>query len=381
MVKDIQPVENALVTRSNKLIEARYKLKLNEQKVMYALISLIQPEDKEFDTYRLKVLDLAKICGIPAKNAYRDLEEVTRTLLTRVVTIKKPRSNLQAHWVSNAEYFPKEGIVEFEIDRKLKPYLLGLKEVFTSMRVSELMAFKSQYSGRIYELLYQQRTFGSRRFSLDEFKELLGLDNNEYSLFSNIKARIIEVAVKDINQGTPMDVSYKTEKTGNKITAITFHMKMKPPQGEECLGSDMFAAQEEIKAAEKEDAATCGADPLRRFTVHKIPEANAVAYLTEHGEGYCMAQLKHLEERLTKAASGAGKGITNIPKWLDGCMKNNYAKYINPASEAAAIAASENQKPKKPQPDCPKCKGEGYFEEFTDDERYNSRMTKCDCWR
>lgn len=381
MVKDVQPVENALVTRSNKLIEARYKLKLNEQKVMYALISLIQPEDKEFDTYRLKVLDLAKICGIPAKNAYRDLEEVTRTLLTRVVTIKKPRSNLQAHWVSNAEYFPKEGIVEFEIDRKLKPYLLGLKEVFTSMRVSELMAFKSQYSGRIYELLYQQRTFGGRRFSLDELREMLGFKADEYTAYNDMRRFILEPAVKDINKNTPMDISYETEKDGKKVAYIIFSMKMKPPQGEECLGSDMFAAQEEVKTAEKEDAATCGANPLRRFTVHGVTEVKAVAYLTKYGEGYCMAQLKHLEERLIKAANGTGKPITNVPRWVDGCMEKNYAKYINPASEAAAVAASENQKPKKPTPDCLKCKGEGYFEEFTDDERYNSRMTKCDCWR
>lgn len=238
MVKDVKPVENGLVTRSNKLIEARYKLSLHEQKVIYSIISLIQPNEKSFNTFRFRISELAKFCGISPKNANRELEEVTRTLRSRVLTIKEGRRTIQTGWINSAVY--DAGVIEFELDQKLKPYLLGLKDVFTSMKVSELMKFKSQYSGRVYELLFQQASFKERSFTVDEFKELLGLDVKEYSLFSNLKARIIEVAVKDINKNTPMKVTYETTKTGNKITSITFHMKIKPPKKEECLGFDMF---------------------------------------------------------------------------------------------------------------------------------------------
>lgn len=380
MVKDVKPVENGLVTRSNKLIEARYKLSLHEQKVIYSIISLIQPNEKNFSTFRFRISELAKFCGISPKNANRELEEVTRTLRSRVLTIKEGRRTIQTGWINSAVY--DAGVIEFELDQKLKPYLLGLKDVFTSMKVSELMKFKSQYSGRVYELLFQQVSFKERSFTVDEFKELLGLDVKEYSLFSNLKARIIEVAIKDINKNTPMKVTYETAKTGNKITSITFHMKIKPPKKEECIGSDMFEVQEEIKAAEKEDAATTsGADLARQFKKHRISESTAQGYLSEYGEEYCLAQLKHLEERLVKAANGTGKAIANVPNWLDGCMKKDYAKYINPASEAAAVAASERPKVKKPQPDCPKCKGQGYYEVQTGDERYSTKMTQCDCYR
>ena len=372
MVKDVKPLASGIVTRANKLIEARYKLSLHEQKVMYSIISLIQPNEEEFNTLRFKIAELARFCGISAKNANREMEEVTRSLLTRVLTIKEGKRTLQTHWVQSAAY--ENGTVEFELDQKLKPYLLELRSVFTSMKVSELMSFRSQYSGRIYELLYQYRAFGSRRFSLDELREILGLTTKEYPLFADVRRFIIEPAIKDINKNTPMDISCKTEKDGKKVAFIVFDMKMKQPKGSECLGSDMFA-QNEIKAAESENTATSGTDPLHRFNVHKVSEATAAAYLVEYGEGYCIAQLQHLKDRLAKAANGAGKGITNIPKWLDVCMKNNYGKYINPASEAAIVTG------RQPNPDCPKCHGTGEYVQIVGcdwDEKQKIKY-KCDC--
>jgi len=379
VVKDVKPLTSGIVTRANKLIEARYKLSLHEQKVMYSIISLIQPSEEEFNILRFKTAELAKFCGISAKNANREMEEVTRSLLTRVLTIKEGKRTLQTHWVQSASY--ENGTVEFELDQKLKPYLLELQNVFTSMKVSELMSFRSQYSGRIYELLYQYRTFGSRRFSLNELREMLGLAAKEYPLFADIRRFIIEPAIKDINKNTPMEVSHETEKEGKKVTFIIFNMKIKPPQKEECLGSNMFEVQEEIKAVEKEDAATTsGADLARQFKKHRISESTAQGYLSEYGEEYCLAQLKHLEERLVKAANGTGKAIANVPNWLDGCMKKDYAKYINPASEAVAVAEMEKSKPKKnPLPDCPKCKGSGWYEITLEGEN-SPRMRQCNCY-
>lgn len=43
------------------------------------------------------------------------------------------------------------------------------------MRVFGVNGFKSQYSGRIYELLYQRKYIRQPLLFSDEFKELLGL--------------------------------------------------------------------------------------------------------------------------------------------------------------------------------------------------------------
>ena len=243
-IKDIQPVKNGLVTRSNKLIEARYKLSLVEQKVIYAIISMIQPNDEVFFTYRIKIADLAKICGFNSKTVYKQLEEVTRTLRSRGLTIRRENSVLQTGWISSAEYFESEGIVEFCLDWKLEPYLLQLKGEFTKMQMAELMSFKSQYTGRIYELVYQYKSIGQRRMTIEEIREYLSLEDTEYVLFGNLKAKVIEPAIKEINANTSLSLSYKTEKTGRKITELIFHIKFKDLKKNDRLGTNLFEQEE-----------------------------------------------------------------------------------------------------------------------------------------
>jgi plasmid replication initiation protein len=367
MVKEVQLLDNAVVTRSNRLIEARYRLSLNEQRVVYAIISLIQPTDEEFNKFSFKVADLARFCKIPQKSAYRELEEVTRTLRSRVITIKEGKRVLQTGWINSALY--ETGTVEFELDHKLKPYLLGLKKVFTSIKASELMSFKSQYSGRLYELLYQQRAFGSRRLTLEELRDLLGLEPNEYPKFADLRRFIIETAIKDVNKNTPLDVMYEPEKTGKKVTALTFYIKSKPLTDEESLGSDLFdEAQGEIKSAMTQQAATMpGAEELiQAFDVRKIPESDIRDYLSHHSVEYCWAQLRHLEAELLKVADGTRKPISSPRQWLKGCMEKNYAKHVAPV----------------PQDICPKCGGKGGY--ITQVPYMNGLSTRdgweiCDC--
>ena len=258
LVKDVQPYKNALVTRSNKLVEARYKLSLVEQKVVYAIISTIQPTDEAFFTCRFKIADLAKTCNFDAKTAYKQLEEVTRTLRSRGLTIRRGNSVLQTGWINSAEYFETEGIVEFCLDNKLEPYLLQLKSEFTKMKMAELMSFKSQYTGRIYELVYQYKTIGQRKMSIKTIREYLSIDITEYNLFGHFKSRVIDPAVKEINANTSIALSYITEKTGRKITDIVFTIKDKDSKNNESLGMDLFATQTDIQKGEDLSAAAWG---------------------------------------------------------------------------------------------------------------------------
>lgn len=281
-IKDVNPVKNALVTKSNRLVEARYKLSLVEQKIIYAIISMIQPNDESFFTYRIKILDLAKICGFNTKTVYKQLEEVTRTLRSRVLTIKKVNSILQTGWISSAEYFETEGIVEFCLDWKLEPYLLQLKGEFTKMKMSELMSFKSQYTGRIYELAYQYKPIGQRKMSIEELREYLSLEEKEYILFGHLKAKIIEPAIKEINKNTSLLLSYTVVKTGRKITGIIFSIKSNTLANEACLGMDLFAGNSneapvnEILKAKSEASATWGKlkAAKRRQAVLDCPKCN-----------------------------------------------------------------------------------------------------------
>lgn len=84
------------------------------------------------------------------------MQQTTRDLLSRVITIKEEKSILQVGWLSSARYFNQEGC-ELRFDPNLKPYLLQLKERFTKYAFSYVIRLRHSVVqfGCSYELLKQ----------------------------------------------------------------------------------------------------------------------------------------------------------------------------------------------------------------------------------
>jgi plasmid replication initiation protein len=49
------------VVQSNKLVEARYSLTVGEQRLIFAMASMIHPDDVDFFVYEMRVKDLAEL--------------------------------------------------------------------------------------------------------------------------------------------------------------------------------------------------------------------------------------------------------------------------------------------------------------------------------
>ena len=72
------PNEKALVTKHNKLIQAKYSLTLQEKRLIYWLISEIRPDDGDFKPYRVSVKELAAFLGLENDNRiYQQMAQVT----------------------------------------------------------------------------------------------------------------------------------------------------------------------------------------------------------------------------------------------------------------------------------------------------------------
>jgi Initiator Replication protein len=53
------PKKNALIVQHNKLVEARYRLTLQEMRIVLWLLAEIQIGDTDFKSYRVRIKDLA----------------------------------------------------------------------------------------------------------------------------------------------------------------------------------------------------------------------------------------------------------------------------------------------------------------------------------
>jgi len=218
-----------VVLKSNKLVEARYKLTTYESKLMGLVISQINP-NKEFNLFRYKVSDLADLLELESHEAYNLIEETVKRLNTRELKIIKEDGDLLiTTWVASAEYFNNQGVIEIELSQKLAPYLLNIKKHFTQYRLKNVLHFKSSYSFRIYEFLKQwpYEQIGYRELTMNELKEMLELGSNQYEKYSAFKRYILLKAQEEINKNSDISITFKEIKEGRKIIKITFFIQSK----------------------------------------------------------------------------------------------------------------------------------------------------------
>jgi len=281
-----------IVSQSNQLVEARYSLSLYEQRLILMMISMVEPNDEDFKDYSIKINDFKKMIGLKTNNLYPKIKMLLRGLRNKDILIPKQGGNyLITGWISDAEYLEKEGIVLLSFSKKLKPYLLALKENFTSHKLGIAIKFKGLYTIRIYTLLKQYEKIGYRIFSVSEFKEILGIDFDKYTVFANLRARTImpaqkEFSAKNKEGGYVSDINFDLElsKTGRKISHIKFIIKKQQTKIE--------ATPLMLKIDDNEDQIEYTA-----MLKIKVSEKQALMYLEKYSPKYIIEKLELLTKR------------------------------------------------------------------------------------
>lgn len=215
---------NNLVTKSNMLIEANYKLGVVEQKIILCLASNIQPTDSDFKTYTLPIKEFTKLLGLKGTPKYTELRQTTRELMQKVFEVRINRKVIQVAWLSYVAYNETEGTIDIRFDPFLRPYLLELKKEFTSYKLENVVKLKSSYAIRIYELLKQYEKLQERTFPLSTLRKMLGAEDI-YPAYGNFKQRVLVPAQKELKKKT--DISFEIEeiKTGRRVSKVKFSIQ------------------------------------------------------------------------------------------------------------------------------------------------------------
>ncbi len=240
------------VVKANKLIEAKGRLGIIEQKLFASLVSEIKPEDKDFKPYKLEVKEIAKLMNLSSKAVYDQIKTAARNLRKKEIMIenvdeKGKRSFLVTGLLSSARYKEGEGYLEVYIDPNLKPYLLnivGEKTPFTKHMIENILKLDSSYSARIYELLKQYEKVRKREFEIDEIREMLGIAENEYKRFYDFERYVLKVAKTEINEKTDIWIDYEKIKRGRRVAKIVFEIEPKLSGEKEIKPIDYYTDEE-----------------------------------------------------------------------------------------------------------------------------------------
>jgi plasmid replication initiation protein len=227
--------DRQLVVKSNHIIEASYRLSIAEQRVILSAISQVRRDRPISDEvlYSVTAAEIAQLCGTDSKTAYRDLRSAAERLQTRRVTLnlepdgitirsKRRRSTV---WVQTVDYIDQEGRIEMRFGKDILPYLTGLQREFTQYALSDVAKMTSAYGIRLYELLAQWPE-GHRVVALDDLRCWLQLEDR-YPSIKDLKRRVLDPAVEQINEHSPVMLTWSQRKTGRKITHLMFDYALK----------------------------------------------------------------------------------------------------------------------------------------------------------
>jgi plasmid replication initiation protein len=224
-----------LVVKTNQLNSAVQNLSLPELRIIQLAIVDARETGKGLDTktpLRIDAMRYANAFDTTRQNAYILMKQSEETLFNRRFTYfdheKKP---IKSRWLQDVRYLDDEGAIEVCFTRLVVECITrldGAEQFFTQYMLSQTANLKSVYSVRLYELLIQWKTAGKTPvFELSLFRGQMGLNDDEYKIMGNFKLRVLDLAVKEINEKTDLTVSYTQEKKGRLIYGFKFTVKQK----------------------------------------------------------------------------------------------------------------------------------------------------------
>lgn len=249
---DIEQQRSYQVVKANEIIQkARYDLNIQELKALAYIFSKIKPNDQQLQEYSFSIKEYCQVCGIDYKNGgnYQYIKGTIKALRDKSFWILDEKGNeVLIGWLQKARINKGNGKITVRLDDDLQKYVLGLFENYTQYELLSTLPMKSHYSFRIYELLKSYAFTKKHTFDVDELKKILAAEN--YTNFKDFRKKVIEVAVKEINLYTDIEVSWEPITKGRKVIQIKFNIKQHDTWGRYLAGrraSDQIEGQISIE--------------------------------------------------------------------------------------------------------------------------------------
>ena len=237
------PAGKLQITMSHALTTAAQGLTLAEKRVMMYAVAKLDSFKGDggtpTGTVKLVAHDYAEQFGVDADTAYTQLRQAGKSIFNRYIRFFEPGrkgpEEVMVRWVSSARYSPGTGTVTLRFTPEIAPHLLEFKNQFTKYKLAQASALRSVYSWRLLELLSQYASTGWRQIELDEFHHAMETPPSARENFKECRKRVVEPAVKELQDKDGWLIDWTPIKTGRKVTALRFEFK-RDPQGHLPLG-------------------------------------------------------------------------------------------------------------------------------------------------
>jgi len=225
-----------IIVKDNALINASYNLDLVEQRLI--LLAIIEAREtgkgiNANDALEVHASSYINHFNVEKHTAYTVLKQAADDLFERRFSYQFTNTNgnneyVKSRWVSEIRYVENEALIKLIFAPSVVPLITRLEQHFTSYELKQVRQLSSRYAIRLYELLIAWRSTGKTPiFELTEFRNQLGIADDEYKRMELFKRRVLEVAISQVNDFTDIVVKYEQHKKGRTISGFSFDFKQK----------------------------------------------------------------------------------------------------------------------------------------------------------
>jgi plasmid replication initiation protein len=201
-IKSLQLSKDYYSVVANEIIKGKQRMTLREMQLLQLVISQIVKNDTELVTYTTTATELAHFLGIHQRSLYRDLDQITDKLLSRIIKINVDGVYTKFQWLSKCSYDTHTKKITLKLHEDLRPYLTELERFYSQIKIETLLSFTSYYTVRLYQLLvcnWGEREQEEYYFSCDDCRDFFQVEDNKYKQNADLIKKTIKFAVDELN--------------------------------------------------------------------------------------------------------------------------------------------------------------------------------------
>ena len=219
--------ELTVYKRDDMIQKSRLDLTLREQRLVLYAISKIKQGDTVDTLYELNIREIYNIVGAKDES-YTRIKKIAQSLSDKSWwVILDDNSESLVRWFSVFRIVPDTDTIRLKFHEDVMPFLFELlkqHKYYTSYGLSDVLPMRRQSSPRLYEILKSYSKNNSEwYFDLERIKYLLNCQH--YDRWVDLKRRVIDPAMQEINELTNMIVNYEPVTKGRKVIGVKFFMK------------------------------------------------------------------------------------------------------------------------------------------------------------
>jgi len=218
-----------IIDKHSSSIQISNKISALQRKSYNYMLKVAKNEFKKNKNARIFTItadELLLFFGFGVKNhnyLKKELEVLNNTKVTYNFLGKDKRSKQWGSFTLIAGFNYKKGVIEYSFPHQIEQMILDPK-IFGKVNLVTIKGLKNKYSIALYELAEDYLNVQIPKMTMDEFRGLMGLEENQYYKFSMFKKYVVDMAVNEINESENISfsITYELEKKGRVFSNIKF---------------------------------------------------------------------------------------------------------------------------------------------------------------